>query len=78
MTETEAIEIALAALRKRGTSIGKGPVGATRDERHMEFGRNRKGWVVSLPLDVPESFEPNRIHVEVYEPDGAVNIPFIL
>lgn len=40
----------------------------------MRLGKNRKGWLVVVPLDVPESFEPNSIDVEVYEPDGEVHI----
>lgn len=78
MTENEAIEIALEALRRNGTMIGEGDVRAIFRERHMRKGKNRCGWLVVVPLNVPRSFSPNAIDVEVYEPDGEVNIPVVL
>jgi hypothetical protein len=44
----------------------------------MRLGKNRSGWVVSFRLDVPQGFEPDQVYVEVYEPDGEVNVPRIL
>lgn len=78
MTEQEAIAIALSALCKDGTAIGSGPTYALWKENDMRLGKHRTGWLVVVPLDVPESFEPNSIDVEVYEPDGEVHIPAVL
>ena len=72
MTETEAITIALSALSRDGISAGKKPVGAIRYAL-----RNGSGWLVHVPLDVPEGFEPSDVMVEVY-PDGTTDIPPVL
>jgi hypothetical protein len=78
MTEQEAIRLAIEALRAEGTAMGAKPARAIRKNRHMRLGKNRCGWLVIVPLDVPASFEPNSIYVEVYEPDGEVHIPITL
>ena len=78
MTEDEAISIATTALQNSGTSIGNRPIHAIRKDRHMRRGKHKFGWLVIIPLAVPESFEPNAIDVEVYEPDGEVDIPMVL
>jgi hypothetical protein len=78
MNQEQAIKIALAALRDQKTTIGSRPVTAIYKERHMRLGKNRNGWLVSVPLNVPANFEPDTIDVEVYEPDGEVYIPGVL
>ena len=78
MTEEEAIERAIGALRDNKTSIGSKPATAIRKGRHMRLGKDRSGWLVVVPLEVPASFEPDSIDVEVYEPDGEVFIPDVL
>ena len=78
MTEQEAINFALEGLRVQGTSVGSRPVYAIRKERHMRLGKNRSGWLVVVPLAVPDSFDPNAIHVEVYDPDGEIYIPIVI
>jgi len=77
MTQNEAEEIAIAMLCERKTRTRSGPVWS----RRFEAGERRdprSGWVVSVPLDVPEGWEPDEIYVEVFEPNGEVNIPMIL
>ena len=78
MTEYEAIYAALEALSAMGTSVGSKAVRALRKNSHMRLGQKREGWLVVVPLDVPVGFEPDSIHVEVYEPDGEVHIPTVL
>jgi hypothetical protein len=78
MTEEEAIRLAVAELERRGLGTTPNPVGAHHQNRHMRLGKNRSGWIVLFPLDAPRGFEPNQLSVEVYEPDGEVNIPPIL
>ena len=75
MTESEAIALALSTLSADGTGIGQGMPHAHRKDRHMRLGKNRSGWVVSVPLDVPRGFEPDLIFVEIYDDTGEVNIP---
>lgn len=77
MTSEQAIERALAALHQRGTRIGSRPI---RCRRYDSVSRKapRPGWVVTIPLDVPEGLEPDEMRVEVFEPDGEVNIPKII
>lgn len=77
MTQDEAEAITLAVLRERKTRTRSGPVWSRRfeaGERHDP----RSGWEVSVPLDVPDGWEEDRITVEVFEPDGEINIPMIL
>lgn len=77
MKQNEAEAIALEVLRERKTRIRNGPVWSHRfesGERHD----SRSGWVVSVPLDVPDGWEEDCIRVEVFEPDGEINIPMIL
>ena len=77
MTEQEAIQFATAALFKPGCHPGNRAIRAWRSDP-ISVSNPRPGWVVALPLDVPEEFEPNVAFVEVFEPDGEVNIPAIL
>ena len=78
MTKEQAIQAALAALRARKMAIGPKPVDAIYKDRHMRLGKGRRGWLVIVPLNVPACFEPDSLHVEVYEPDGEVFIPSVL
>ena len=75
MTREQAIEIALNHLRGVRTRIKDYPPCAFLKERDMRGGDDLRGWVVIVPLDVPFGFEPNEIHVEVYEPDGGIFVP---
>lgn len=77
MTNEQVIERALTALRHRGTRIGSRSI---RCRRYDSVSRRdpRPGWVVAIPLDVPEGLEPDEVLVEVFEPDGEVNIPKIV
>ncbi|GKX59605.1 hypothetical protein [Leminorella grimontii] len=38
----------------------------------------RKGWVISVRMNVPESFEPDLLFIEVSDPGGVVCIPGVL
>lgn len=78
MTKEDAINLALEALRATQTAIGAKPVQAYRIEPRMRLRKNSEGWMAVVPLDVPFGFEPDMIHVEVYEPDGEVIIPDVL
>jgi hypothetical protein len=78
MTKEEAIDLAVGAFRSTGVTMGPKPVVAIRVDRHMRLGKNRHGWLVVVPLNVPDSFEPNSIDIEVYEPDGQIHIPDVL
>ncbi len=78
ITEQDAIRLAVEALQSQGTAFAVGRVRAIRKERHMRRGKNRCGWLVVVPLNVPYGFEPNTIDVEVYEPGGEIHIPMVL
>ena len=74
MNEQEAIELALVALGKSRSSFGAKPIRAFHRQRHMSRGKSRSGWVVTVALDVPEGFEPDSLHVEIYDDTSEVHV----
>jgi len=78
MDQDEAIRRATARALKEKCNIIVESARVIRKDRHMRLGKNRSGWLVVFSLKVPIGFEPNQLAVEVYEPDGEVNIPPLL
>ena len=77
MTHLEAEKIALDVLHKQNTRVRNGDVSSCRFNSG-DRGDTRSGWVVWVPLLVPDGWEEDHIRVEIFEPDGEVNIPMIL
>lgn len=78
MTEAEAIEIALNALRKRRSKVVEESAHAYFRERKMPLGVNRSGWVISVRMAGWESFDPSMVFVYVYDPGDEVVIPMVM
>jgi len=75
MTENEAIQIAVNALRESGTNISESEQPHAMYKKHIKRNNaKRSGWTVMVPLNVPKSFSPGEIFVDVYEPDGEYYI----
>lgn len=47
------------------------------EDRRFSDG-SRKGWVISVRMNVPEFFEPDLLFIEVSDPRGEVYIPGVL
>ncbi|CAI1873501.1 Uncharacterised protein [Serratia fonticola] len=73
-----AVVLAANALNSKKIKYVSGSLDAVYMTKHRFSDGNRKGWVVSAKLNVPESFEPNMFFVEVSDPSGVVYIPPIL
>jgi hypothetical protein len=74
----EAVQIAMKEVVRLGCHIAQDEPQVIYKQRHMRLGTNRSGWLVIFRLNVPEGFEPDRLHVEVYETDGEVHVQAIL
>jgi hypothetical protein len=77
MTEKEAIERAIAAVCEPDFQVGSRPI---RGQWYESVSRRdpRPGWVVMIPLGLPDGISPNEVCVEVYEPDGEIYVRKIL
>lgn len=78
MTESEAIRLATGEVNRRRIKITDDPARALYKSRHMHLGKNRSGWVVVFVRNTSLQLEEMHVHVEVYEPDGEVHIPWVL
>ena len=78
MTDEEIISVALSALNGDQKGVNVSTAHVRYQKRHMSLDRNRSGWVVSFRLDVPKTFEPNLLQIEVYEDDMSTHIPRML
>ena len=78
MDKDKAVRLAFEALKADGYAVGTEALSARREDRIRHSGKHRSGWIVTFPLDVPPRFEPDRVFVEVVDPDGEVHIPDVL
>lgn len=74
MTKEDAIRIAQDAVNEADIPVKSQTPNVRFQERHMALGKNLSGWVVRFLYDFPEGFESKEVYVEVYEPEGTVNI----
>lgn len=71
-SEEEAVRIATAAIVAAGERLGMKQPFARRTEKFYAGPDASPGWFVWVPIDVPESVEPNAIFVEVRDDDDRV------
>ncbi|MBC8955024.1 hypothetical protein [Xenorhabdus sp. PB62.4] len=73
-----AIELAINALNSNGIKYIPDTLDAVYMEKYRFSDGNKEGWLISAKLNVPESFEPNMVFIEISVPNGTVYIPAIL
>jgi hypothetical protein len=78
MRRDEAIELAIRATCKGGLRPTEMHEVSAFHEAAGSRGVARSRWVVGLPLNVPDGFEPDRFFVEVYEDTAEIVVPPIL
>lgn len=72
-----ALDIAIQELRIKKIKYIKETFHANYSRESISIGSN-KGWLISVKLDVPETFEPDMIFIEVSDPEGIAYIPPVL
>lgn len=72
--QERAIELARQEASAREFRLASVDPFAIRKEKHMSLDRHSPGWLIVLPLDVPEGLETDRVMIEVYD-DGRVFTP---
>ncbi len=78
ITEDNAKELAIIELEKQGFEFIKNSADAFYRDRKLSVGIEKKGWVVSFLLRVPETMEPNMVYVHVSDPDGKIYVPPVM
>lgn len=68
-----ALDIAIQELRAKKIKYIPDTFHASYNRLLISIGSN-KGWLISVELDVPDTFEPDMIFIEVSDPEGMVYI----
>lgn len=78
LNEEKAIKLAIKELQENGFDFIEGTAKALYRDRKLSVGAQKKGWVVSCDLNVPQFMEPNLVFVHVSDPEGDINIPPVM
>lgn len=74
-----AIAIAEQELSKRGGRYIKSTIHANYRSKKFRLGAQKKGWVVSVELDIdPLILDGRDLFIYISDPDGLIHIPQIL
>ncbi|CCN69731.1 hypothetical protein [Vibrio nigripulchritudo] len=78
INENKATQLAIEKLRDEGFEFAQDSAKVLYRERKLSIGTEKKGWVVSFDLNVPETMEPSMVFVHVSDPDGKLYIPPVM
>ncbi|MEY8240778.1 MAG: hypothetical protein RPT25_10565 [Cycloclasticus sp.] len=78
LNEEKAIQLAIKKLQESGFDFVEDSAKALYRNRKLSVGAQKKGWVVSCDLNVPQSMEPDMVFVHVSDPEGDIYIPPVM